>query len=358
MHQQKMNHGLGELANPRKFNCSLNLDGVTRENALSLLKNMLTIRIIEEKISNLIVQGIIKTPCHLGIGQEAIAVGISANLTKKDYAFGTHRSHSHYLAMGGGVYELIAEVLGKHDGASKGMGGSMHLYDGSVGFMGSVPIVGATIPIAVGAAMAAKMDKNQAIAVCFFGDGAAEEGVLHESLNLASAYNLPVLFVCENNLYSSHLDINLRQPCDRVARFAQAHCIEALTIDGNDVVEVANTSLNLIKKIRTECRPGFIEAVTYRWCGHVGPDENIDVGVRRSRDELDAWKQRDPIKRLCEAMIMEKSLTQSSYLRLVDTISEVVDKAIIKAKAARYPTSESLYNVVYSGKLDSENHVI
>ncbi|MBI5448111.1 MAG: thiamine pyrophosphate-dependent dehydrogenase E1 component subunit alpha [Gammaproteobacteria bacterium] len=347
MHPQNISQGLGELVDPLKFNHPLNLCGLTREKTFSLLKNMLTIRIIEEKISHLIVRGVVKTPCHLGTGQEAIAVGISENLTKHDYAFGTHRSHSHYLAMGGGVYELIAEVLGKKEGASKGMGGSMHLYGGEVGFMGSVPIVGATIPIAVGAAMAAKMDNNQAIAVCFFGDGAAEEGVLHESLNLASAYNLPVLFVCENNLYSSHLDINLRQPCDRVARFAQAHCIEAVTIDGNDVVGVRDASLNLIKKMRSECRPGFIEAVTYRWCGHVGPDENIDVGVRRSKSELDAWKQRDPIKRLRQAMMLEESLTESSYLQLVDNINGMVDEAIIKAEKAPYPKNEALYDLVY-----------
>lgn len=347
MYGQGTQHRLGELVNVHRFNEPLDLHETDIKILFNMLRSMATIRIVEEKIADAIEQGFVKTPCHLGIGQEATPVGISIHLNKNDYVFGTHRSHSHVLAMGGRVYELIAEVFGKADGAAKGMGGSMHLYAGEVGFRGSVPIVGGTIPIAVGAAMAAKMDKNNAISVCYFGDGACEEGVLHESLNLASAYNLPVLFVCENNLYSSHLDINIRQPSDSVARFAEAHCIEAVKIDGNDVVGVAKASGELINKIRDEGRPCFIEAVTYRWRGHVGPDENVDVGVRRSREELEAWKKRDPIKRLVQAMINKGMLTQSNYLELTDDINQTVTAAINKAKKAAYPKNEALINLVY-----------
>ena len=347
MYKQEAKYSLDELVNIHLFNGPLALQGVHADVLFGMLRSMLVIRTVEEKIANAIEQGLVNTPCHLGIGQEAIAVGVSANLNKKDYVFGTHRSHSHYLAMGGGVYELIAEVFGKADGASKGMGGSMHLYGGDVGFLGSVPIVGATIPIAVGAGMAAKMDGKQAIAVCYFGDGAAEEGVLHESLNLASAYHLPVLFVCENNLYASHLDIKIRQPSDSVARFADAHCIESIKVDGNDAVELARGSADLINKIRNESRPCFIEAVTYRWRGHVGPDANIDVGVRRSREELEAWKRRDPIKRLVDGMINAEVLTQSVYLQLVDEVDTTVMSAVNKAKGSAYPNKEALYHLVY-----------
>lgn len=348
MSEHNMGRNLGELINPDRFNEALELKEVALDTLLSMLKDMLVIRIAEDHIGKAVERGLVKTPCHLSIGQEAIAVGISGSLNKGDHVFGTHRSHGHFLAMGGGLYELIAEIFGKADGASKGLGGSMHLYGGDMGFKGSVPIVGATIPIAVGAAMAAKMDGKQSIAVCYFGDGAAEEGVLHESLNLASAHNLPVLFVCENNLYSSHLDIRARQPADSIARFAQAHCIDVVRLDGNDVVQVGGESARAITKIRNECRPYFIEAVTYRWRGHVGPDENIDVGVRRSKKELDAWKLRDPIKRLMLAMIAKGMLTQSDYSRLVMEVDEQVRFAVQKATIAAYPEGERLYDLVYS----------
>ena len=347
MYEKGTQYSLGNLVDAHCFNEPLELGDIKPNDLLNMLKIMLTIRVVEEKIAEAIEQGLIKTPCHLGVGQEGVAVGISSHLNHKDRVFSTHRSHSHYLAMGGGVYELIAEVFGKADGASNGMGGSMHLYGEDIGFMGSVPIVGATIPLAVGAAMAAKMDNSQAIGVCYFGDGAAEEGVLHESLNLASIYELPVLFVCENNLYSSHLDINLRQPSDRVARFAEAHCMDAITIDGNDVVEVANISGQAIQKMRNDRRPCFIEAVTYRWRGHVGPDENVDVGVRRSQEELVAWKKRDPIKRLVEAMFNQKTLTQTAYIKLTEEVNERVTAAVEKANAATYPSHEMLYDLVY-----------
>jgi pyruvate dehydrogenase E1 component alpha subunit len=352
MYEHGAKHSLGDLVDVHQFNSPIEIQGVEPDILFNMLKSMVLIRAAEEGIGKAIIEGLIKTPCHLGIGQEAIAVGLSLNLKNTDYVFGTHRAHSHYLAMGGGVYELMAEVLGKADGASKGMGGSMHLYGGEFGFLGSVPIVGGTIPIAVGAAMAAKMDRKGGIAVCYFGDGAAEEGVLHESLNLASAYNLPVLFVCENNLYSSHLDIKVRQPSDSIARFADAHCIVSKKVDGNDVVQLSKLSNELINDMRANPRPYFIEAVTYRWRGHVGPDENIDVGVRRSKAELGAWKLRDPIKRLVEGMINEKLLDEERYQQLIGEINQFVSREIAKAKHADYPCHSLLSQAVYKDSLD------
>ena len=200
------------------------------------------------------------------------------------------------------------------------MGGSMHLYAPEVGFKGSVPIVAATVPIAVGAALAAKKDGNGAVAVSYFGDGAVEEGAVHESLNLASHMKLPVLFVCENNLYASHMDIAQRQPSDRTARFADAAGINALVIDGNDITGVATAAGQLIGAARRGEGPGYLETVTYRWRGHVGPDENIDVGLRRSRSELEAWKQRDPVSRLTAAMTERGDITDTEIEHLRNTI--------------------------------------
>lgn len=340
-------HQLNELADPCKFTDPLVVSDYSKDILLNLLKGMLAIRIIETKIAELVSKKIANTPCHLCIGQEAIPVGVSHSLDRHDYIFGTHRSHGHYLAAGGSPFSLITEILGKKEGSCKGMGGSMHLYDSSIGFMGSVPIVGATIPIAVGAAMAAKMDNGKSISVCYFGDGATEEGVLHESLNLASIFDLPVLFICENNLYSSHLDIAMRQPADRTSRFAEAHCIESITIDGNNVLEVLEKSRYLIEKMRLDRRPRFIEMVTYRWLGHVGSDENIDVGIRRSKNELLAWKGRDPIKRLYEGMLREKHISHNFYQNLQFEKEKEIDSIILEAQASDYPTVELMLNSVY-----------
>ena len=190
----------------------------------------------------------------------------------------------------------------------------MHLYGPQVGFLGSVPIVGASVPIAVGAALAAKMDGKGDVAVSYFGDGAVEEGSVQESLNLAAIMKLPVLFVCENNLFASHMHIRLRQVGDSTARFAQAHGIPATVVDGNDVVAVAAAAGEMIQRARSGEGPAYLEAVTYRWRGHVGPREDMDVGVKRSQD-LVLWKGRDPIGRLAVALQMTGALSAERYAR-------------------------------------------
>lgn len=338
---------LGALADPTAYVDPIDLAQIDSNWALAKLRDMLKIRVAEEVIADLIESGEAKCPCHLGIGQEAVAVGVSAHMRPTDRAFGAHRSHSHYLALGGGLFELFAEVLGKDGGASVGMGGSMHLYGPQVGFHGSVPIVGATIPIATGAGLACKMDKRGGIAVSYFGDGAAEEGVLHESLNMASVMRLPVLFVCENNLFSSHLDIHLRQPDNRISRFAEAHNLPLRLVDGNDVVAVARAAEELITRARNGEGPGFIEAVTYRWRGHVGPKEDIDVGVRRRPEELAAWKRRDPVRRLADALVMRNSLKSGGVDAIARELRAVCDEAVARARKASYPPNSNLLDLVY-----------
>lgn len=337
---------LGDLADPCCFNGTLDISGGEKETLIQRLKSMLIIRAAEEKIAEMVVAGKIKCPCHLGIGQEAIAVGVSAHLRSTDRVFGAHRSHSHYLALGGSVYGLFAEVLGRVTGCSKGMGGSMHLYDGGHGFMGSVPIVSATIPIAVGAALASKMDGKGDVAVGYFGDGAAEEGVFHESLNLASTLNLPMVFVCENNLFASHLHIRLRQPSDSISRFAKAHHIYAETVDGNDVVTIASIGREMIDRARRGGGPSFLEAVTYRWRGHVGPSEDIDVGVQRNQD-LGRWKSRDPVRRLAMAMEKGKMLSPEGFPKLQEEVVTLIESAWLRAEQAPYPDYSALHDLVY-----------
>lgn len=339
---------LGPLADPMQFTGLLDLAGFDAISLKKMLKSVLTIRFAEEEVAELVESGEAVCPCHLGIGQEAVAAGVSSVLRDTDRAYGNHRSHSHFLAMGGDLFKMYAEILGRAEGASKGMGGSMHLYGPEVGFEGSVPIVGATIPVAVGAGLAAKMDGKGNIGVAFFGDGACEEGVLHESLNMAAIYKLPVLFVCENNLYSSHLDIGLRQPADSVARFAEAHRVVHRTVDGNDVTAVARAAKELVDAARAGEGPGFLEAVTFRWRGHVGPKEDIDVGVRRKPEVLAAWKKRDPLLRLRQSMARAGHLTDAEFDKLGADVRRDISNAVERAREAKYPEDSALLDLVYA----------
>lgn len=341
---------LGELvdAGAQRYVQPCDIAGFAAVQLLELLRKMRLIRRVEEQIALWVEQGRARCPCHLGIGQEAIAAGVAASLRASDRLFGNHRSHGHFLAAGGGLYPLLAEVLGRADGCSRGMGGSMHLYASECGFFGSVPIVAGTIPIAVGAGLAAKFDRRGDIAVAFFGDGACEEGVFHESLNLASSYSLPVLFVCENNQYASHLDVALRQPSDRMARYADAHHISTVVIDGNDVTAVARAAQQLIGAARAGAGPQFLETITYRWRGHVGPKEDLDVGVRRSMDHVAAWRARDPVRRLEEALQQAQVATAAQLQELIGAVDQQVEEAAERALAAPWPGAADLLGFVHA----------
>lgn len=340
---------LGPLADPKMFSAPLEIANWSASLLLEKLELMILIRTVEEEIAKRLESGMIRCPCHLVIGQEAIATGISHHLRKTDRVFGGHRSHSHYLALGGSLDGMTAEVLGKLTGCSRGFGGSMHLYAPEQGFYGSVPIVGATIPIAVGAGLAIKMDRTDAVAVSYFGDGTTEEGIFHESLNLAACHKLPVLFVAENNLYSSHLDIKLRQPTDIVSRFALAHQIPTLLVDGNDLIAVADAAKMLIEHSRNGGGPGFMEVVTFRHRGHVGPNEDVDVGVRRTPGELATWKTRDPIKRLCSALENAKAIDDKKFQELEHQVRQEVIDSFVRAEAAPYPPISMLHEAVFAG---------
>ncbi len=314
---------------------------------LDFFKQLLTIRLTEEMIATLVKEKKVFCPCHLCVGQEAPPVGISFSLTKEDRIFGAHRSHGHYLAAGGSSYQLFAEVLGRKTGASGGMGGSMHITSIENGFAGSVPIVSGTVPLAVGAGLAAKMSGSEGIGVAYFGDGASEEGIVQESLNAATVMDIPVLFVVENNLFSSHLDLHLRQPSNRISRFADANKILSDIVDGNDVCEVARVSQEMIQKIRKEKTPGFIECITYRQLGHVGADPNIDVGVLRNPETIKKWKEIDPILRMKRALIKE-SIPEKEILAIENDVKEGLELDLEKAFGAPYPDVSEIEKYTYT----------
>ena len=336
-----------DLFNPELFHDPIDLRNTKREDLLSFYEKMMGIRLAEEKLADEIINNNIKCPVHLSIGQESIATGISHSLDLKvDKAFGNHRSHSHFLSMGGTFHSLFSECLGKVTGSSKGMGGSMHLYGEEFGFMGSVPIVSGTIPLAVGAGFALKYNNVKGIGIAYFGDGACEEGILHESLNLAAVMDIPVLFVCENNLYSSHLFIDERQKKKSVSRFAEAAGVQSIVIDGNDVCLVADTMQKARKEMLNSNKPFFLECITYRWRGHVGPSEDNDVGVDR-KGNLSTWKKRDPIHRLTCSAINNKILKQSEFDEINNKIRLDIETSWNQALSDPYPSKSQLLNTVY-----------
>lgn len=264
--------------------------------SLDLYKDMLRIRLIEESIAGRYHEQKMRCPVHLSIGQEAIAVGVCSALLSSDFLMSNHRSHAHYLAKGGCLKALLAEIFGKSTGCSKGRGGSQHLVDLSVGMYGSTPIVGGSIPVAVGLALATYLKQEKNITVIFFGEGATEEGVFSESLNFAALKNLPILFVCENNFYSVYSPLNVRQSNRRNrALIAEANGVQAKTGFGNDVEEVYRMSLEAVTSIRARGGPIFLEFETYRHREHCGPDFDNDMGYR-TEEEFIFWEKKCPLK--------------------------------------------------------------
>lgn len=339
---------MGDLADPSQYHGEVAIDGCDHEVLLSQLRAMLTIRMVEQHLAAMRRDGHIGGPVHLGIGQEAIAVGVSQQLRRSDMVFGAHRSHSHVLALGGSVRALFAEVLGKDTGMSRGMGGSMHLWDGPNGFHGSVPIVAGTVPLAVGCGLAAKLKRSDDIAVAYFGDGAVEEGAVQESLNLARVLGAHVLFVAENNFFSSHMHLSLRQPSNSTARFAVAHCIPNEIVDGNDVVAVSRAAERLVGSIRAGAGPAFLEAVTFRWLGHVDWREDLDVGVARSTQVVEQWRKRDPIARLERALEAAGSWSPAHERSLVDELQARIADAWQTALADPWPAESELLARVHA----------
>lgn len=305
-----------------------------------MYRTMVRIRRSEEHLADMVDAKKIGTPCHLYIGQEAIAVGVCAALKARDYVWGGHRSHGHYLAKGGDMNSMIAEIMGRDTGCSRGRGGSMHLIAPEVGILGTVPLVAATIPLAVGTALASKMKADGLISVSFFGDGAVEEGHFHESMNLAALYRLPVIFVCENNFYASHMALRERRVADNLQMMGSVHGMPGKAVDGNDVEAVFETASEAARLARDGGGPSFLECRTYRWRGHVGADWNYDVGVRR-KDELREWLPKDPVARARQRLV-DTGVSDVLLAKIEAEIEAEVEAAITFATDSPFPTDASL----------------
>ncbi|MAJ44690.1 MAG: acetoin dehydrogenase [Candidatus Marinimicrobia bacterium] len=314
---------------------------------LNLYKNMLLIRLAEEGIAKRYKHGKMRCPTHLSIGQEASASGVGLALRKTDLALSTHRGHAHYLAKGGSLKRMIAEIYGKSTGCSKGKGGSMHLIDRSVGFEGSTAIVGNTIPIGVGLALSLKLDTKNSISIVYCGDGSVEEGVFYESVNFAVTKKLPVLFVCENNLYSVYSPLKVRQPKNRkIYEMVQSMGIEVGYEDGNDVRKVNSLASKAVSHIRDNGSPYFIELSTYRWREHCGPNYDNDIGYR-SEDEFLEWKKRDPVKLFKKTLIKEDSRNQKELDKIKNSVQLEVDNAFSFAEKSPFPDSKKAFESMF-----------
>lgn len=310
--------------------------GFSSELLTGLYANMLRIRRAEEAIAGLVEAGEIICPCHLYVGQEAVASGVCASLTDADYVYSTHRSHGHYLAKGGDLNGLFAELYGKAAGCSGGHGGSMHLAAPEIGFPGSSAIVAGTIPLAVGTALAFDMQKNRDVVISFFGDGAATEGVFYESLNLAALKGLPVVFVCENNFYSTHMHLDAIQSSSDIFSRAAAFGMPSRHIDGNNVMDVYAAAKESIDRARRGEGPSFIECVTYRWRGHVGPKWDVDKGLR-SQEEIDLWVRNCPIERFGKVLLGDGVMTSEGKERIAINIDREIEAALEFAGRSDFP---------------------
>jgi len=315
---------------------------------ISFFYEMYRLREIEKEISKRYFEWEMRCPVHLSIGQEAIAVGICANLEKRDEVISAHRSHYHYLAKGGDLRAMLGELYGKVVGCAKGKGGSMHLIDNKVGMLAAVPIVGSTIAIGVGAAWANKLKDLNQVVVIFFGDGATEEGIFHESLDFSSLHQLPVLFVCENNNYSVYSSLNKRQSDKRkITNIAKAAGIASYKINGNDVEEVYKVSKESIQKIKKGHGPILLELSTYRWLEHCGPNNDDHLGYR-SKNEIKDGIKSCPIENYKKILLKKKIFSEDKIDKIRRKISNEINAAFNFAKKSKFPDSKLLRVHLYA----------
>ncbi|HMF19995.1 MAG TPA: thiamine pyrophosphate-dependent dehydrogenase E1 component subunit alpha [Gemmataceae bacterium] len=305
-----------------------------------LYRSLLRIRRLEEEVARVYPSDKIKSPVHLSIGQEAVSVGVCAALEKQDVVFGTYRGHALYLAKGGDMNAMVAELFGKAGGCARGKGGSMHLIAPEVGVMGTSAVVGTTIANALGYAYALKVRRENAIVVSFFGDGATEEGVFAESLNFAVLKKLPILFVCENNQYAIHTHQSRRQGTLAICERARAFGLPAERIENNDVFHILGSSLAAATDIRAGEGPRFLEVMTYRWKEHVGPGDDYRLGFR-TENEAAAWIENDQVLRVAELV------KPAERERIEDEVAAEIKEAFAFAEASPFPEPEELYMDVF-----------
>jgi TPP-dependent pyruvate/acetoin dehydrogenase alpha subunit len=305
-----------------------------------LYRSLYRIRRVEEEIARVYPSDKIKSPVHLSIGQEAVSVGVCEALAPGDIVFGTYRGHALYLARGGGLKPMLAELYGKASGCARGKGGSMHLISVEAGMMGASAVVGTTIANAVGYAYALRLQRQEAIVVSFFGDGATEEGVFAESLNFAALKRLPVLFVCENNRYAIHTHQSRRQGRPDICARAEAFGVRAERVEDNDVLEIYSRSRSAVSEVRAGAGPRLLEVMTYRWREHVGPGEDYHLGFRDA-DEAKPWMTNDQVPRLA------RLIDPAQRERIEAEVEAEIAAAFAFAEASPFPTPGELTTDVF-----------
>ena len=314
----------------------------------NLFRQMYRIRAVEEAIAHHYPEGKMRCPVHLSIGQESIPSVFAQSIASTDFAVSTHRGHAHYLAKGGNLNAMIAEIYGKSTGCAKGKGGSMHLIDLEVNFMGTSAIVGNSIPIGVGLALSAQLKRTNQVSCVFLGDGATEEGVFYESVNFAAVRKLPVLFICENNLYSVYSPLSFRQPKGRsIAKMVEAMGVEIAVGNGHNIVSSHEIMKNAVDRVRATGAPFFLEFTTYRWREHCGHGFDNDIGYRTQEEFLE-WQDKDPLNNL-EKQLQQTSLDMASYVEKTKyEIDLEVEKAFEFAEISPFPTQSEAYEGVYA----------
>ncbi|PKR86480.1 pyruvate dehydrogenase (acetyl-transferring) E1 component subunit alpha [Heyndrickxia camelliae] len=317
---------------------------ITNEKLVNLYKEMWLIRYFDEKVDQFFAKGMIHGTTHLCVGQEATAAGAIAALQEIDKITSTHRGHGHCISKGADVNRMMAELFGKETGYCKGKGGSMHIADVDKGNLGANGIVGGGIPLAVGAALTSKMKNQGYVVLCYFGDGASNEGSFHEAINLASIWKLPVVFLCENNQYGMSGSVKEMTNIENIADRAGGYGIPGKVIDGTDMIEIMNTVYDAVENARQGNGPTLLEAKTYRWKGH----SKSDAKKYRTREEEEEWRKKDSIKKYKELLIQEGLLTEEKASQLQAEAKQEIEEAVKFAENSPEPSIDSLLEDVYA----------
>jgi pyruvate dehydrogenase E1 component alpha subunit len=311
---------------------------------IEMYRKVLEIRQFEQRVNDLFLQGVVPGTLHLYTGQEAVAVGVCANLRKEDFIVSTHRPHGHYIAKGGNMEKIMAEILGKETGCCRGKGGSMHVCDFSMGVPPAIAIVAANVPIAAGMALSYKLKGTDQVVACFFGDGAVNHGAWHEGVNIAAIWKLPVIFVCENNLYAASTHITKTLPLERIADRAKAYGIPGVVVDGNDVLVVFNAVREAVERAKRGLGPTLIECLTYRHGGH----SRGDPGTYRPKEEVKQWLEKDPVARFKTKLLERGFMTEKEATLIEGEVALKIDQATKYAKESSFPTPASALEDVFA----------
>jgi pyruvate dehydrogenase E1 component alpha subunit len=331
---------------------------MTPELAKKILFQMKRIRLVEEEIARRYSNGAMRCPVHLSVGQEGVAAAVGIALEQDDLAVSGHRAHAHYLAKGGDLKAMLAEIYGKATGCSKGKGGSMHLIDESAGFMGSTAIVGGTVPVGVGLAYGIKLERSRKVSSIFLGDAVVETGVFFESINFALLKNLPVLFVCENNLYSVYSPLSVRQPVGRsIAKMISGLGVKVEAGNGNDVIDVYEKTDRALTEIRSGGGPRFLEFSTYRWLEHCGPNYDNHIGYRTEAEYLE-WKSKEPIAQFESKLLADKVITKKEIALMDAALTAEIKDAFSYAEAAPMPEPANAFTDLYANAQAGRGNIL